>query len=127
MKLPVTADPDCSKFVRPRQISEASRSNRFENSKSRFGTMVIRYSDLFLLLKSSWKTVMRLSSVVIIIFTFQFDCLRSSKREEMDDRGGGDGTFVAVRRISQGLHRGSACHSTSGIFLFIVPLEKKQK
>ncbi|PIN18356.1 hypothetical protein CDL12_08975 [Handroanthus impetiginosus] len=30
----------------------------------------------------------------------------------MDDRGGG-GSFVAVRRISQGLDRGSACHSTS--------------
>ncbi|KAL0397658.1 UNVERIFIED_CONTAM: ELMO domain-containing protein A [Sesamum calycinum] len=31
----------------------------------------------------------------------------------MDDRGGGGGSFVAVRRISQGLDRGSACHSTS--------------
>lgn len=29
----------------------------------------------------------------------------------MDDRGG---SFVAVRRISQGLERGSDCHSTSG-------------
>ncbi|XP_051122591.1 uncharacterized protein LOC127245629 isoform X2 [Andrographis paniculata] len=29
----------------------------------------------------------------------------------MDDRGGG--SFVAVRRISQGLDRGSACHSAS--------------
>ncbi|KAL3815010.1 hypothetical protein ACJIZ3_016278 [Penstemon smallii] len=29
----------------------------------------------------------------------------------MDDRGGG--SFVAVRRISQGLDRGTACHSTS--------------
>ncbi|XP_051146726.1 uncharacterized protein LOC127262165 isoform X3 [Andrographis paniculata] len=29
----------------------------------------------------------------------------------MDDR---EGTFVAVRRISQGLDRGTACHSTSG-------------
>ncbi|KAA8515834.1 hypothetical protein F0562_018555 [Nyssa sinensis] len=28
----------------------------------------------------------------------------------MDDRGG---SFVAVRRISQGLERGNACHSTS--------------
>ncbi|CAA0842451.1 ELMO/CED-12 family protein [Striga hermonthica] len=33
----------------------------------------------------------------------------------MDDRGGGGGgSFVAVRRISQGLDRGSSCHSTSG-------------
>lgn len=32
----------------------------------------------------------------------------------MDDR---EGTFVAVRRISQGLDRGSACHSTSGILI----------
>ncbi|KAK4397386.1 ELMO domain-containing protein A [Sesamum angolense] len=31
----------------------------------------------------------------------------------MDDRGGGGGSFVAVRRISQGLDRGTACHSTS--------------
>ncbi|KAL8062353.1 hypothetical protein ABFX02_02G141100 [Erythranthe guttata] len=32
----------------------------------------------------------------------------------MDDRGGGGGgSFVAVRRISQGLDRGNACHSTS--------------
>ncbi|KAL8500445.1 hypothetical protein ACS0TY_020154 [Phlomoides rotata] len=32
----------------------------------------------------------------------------------MDDRGGGGGgSFVAVRRISQGLDRGSACNSTS--------------
>ncbi|GER43216.1 ELMO/CED-12 domain-containing protein [Striga asiatica] len=32
----------------------------------------------------------------------------------MDDRGGGGGgSFVAVRRISHGLDRGSACHSTS--------------
>ncbi|EXC35648.1 ELMO domain-containing protein A [Morus notabilis] len=30
----------------------------------------------------------------------------------MDERGGG-GSFVAVRRISQGLDRGSTCHSTS--------------
>jgi hypothetical protein len=30
----------------------------------------------------------------------------------MDDRGG---SFVAVRRISQGLDRGNTCHSTSGI------------
>lgn len=30
----------------------------------------------------------------------------------MDDRGGG--SFVAVRRISQGLERGNTCHSTSG-------------
>ncbi|KAL6569280.1 hypothetical protein OROMI_013794 [Orobanche minor] len=29
----------------------------------------------------------------------------------MDDRAGG--SFVAVRRISQGFHRGNACHSTS--------------
>lgn len=35
----------------------------------------------------------------------------------MDERGGEGGSFVAVRRISQGLDRGSACHST-GIFLF---------
>lgn len=36
----------------------------------------------------------------------------------MDDR---EGSFVAVRRISQGLERGNGnttCHSTSGIFLF---------
>ncbi|KAL6513544.1 hypothetical protein OROGR_021030 [Orobanche gracilis] len=32
----------------------------------------------------------------------------------MEDRGGGGGTFVAVRRIAQGIDRGSACHSTSG-------------
>ncbi|KAG2404162.1 ELMO domain-containing protein A-like isoform X1 [Vigna umbellata] len=32
----------------------------------------------------------------------------------MDDRGG---SFVAVRRISQGLDRGSACHSTSAEFV----------
>ncbi|XP_022857430.1 ELMO domain-containing protein C-like isoform X3 [Olea europaea var. sylvestris] len=32
----------------------------------------------------------------------------------MDDRGGdGGGSFVAVRRISQGLDRGNTCHSTS--------------
>lgn len=31
----------------------------------------------------------------------------------MDDRGGG--SFVAVRRISQGLDRGNPCHSASGI------------
>ncbi|KAL7083400.1 hypothetical protein ABFS83_14G151300 [Erythranthe nasuta] len=33
----------------------------------------------------------------------------------MDDRGGGGGggSFVAVRRIPQGLDRGGACHSTS--------------
>ncbi|KAG8391498.1 hypothetical protein BUALT_Bualt01G0194000 [Buddleja alternifolia] len=32
----------------------------------------------------------------------------------MDDRGGGGGgSFVAVRRISRGLDRGNACHSTS--------------
>ena len=30
----------------------------------------------------------------------------------MDDRGGG--SFVAVRRISQGLERGNTCHSSSG-------------
>lgn len=35
----------------------------------------------------------------------------------MDDKGGEGGSFVAVRRISQGLDRGTACHST-GIFLF---------
>lgn len=35
----------------------------------------------------------------------------------MDDRGGGGGgSFVAVRRISQGLDRGGACHSTGIIF-----------
>jgi len=34
----------------------------------------------------------------------------------MDDRGG---SFVAVRRISQGLERGNACHTTSGIFTFL--------
>lgn len=34
------------------------------------------------------------------------------RRREMDDRGGG--SFVAVRRISQGLERGNTCHSTSG-------------
>ncbi|KAL6557302.1 hypothetical protein OROMI_017652 [Orobanche minor] len=33
----------------------------------------------------------------------------------MEDRGGGGGgSFVAVRRIAQGIDRGSACHSTSG-------------
>ncbi|XP_057805484.1 uncharacterized protein LOC131020587 isoform X1 [Salvia miltiorrhiza] len=31
----------------------------------------------------------------------------------MDDRGGGGESFVAVRRMSNGLDRGSACHSTS--------------
>jgi len=31
----------------------------------------------------------------------------------MDDRGG---SFVAVRRISQGLERGSVYHSSSGKF-----------
>lgn len=31
--------------------------------------------------------------------------------DNMDDRGG---SFVAVRRISQGTERGSTCHSTSG-------------
>lgn len=31
----------------------------------------------------------------------------------MDERGG---SFVAVRRISQGLDRGNTCHSTSGNF-----------
>ncbi|XP_051122604.1 uncharacterized protein LOC127245645 [Andrographis paniculata] len=31
----------------------------------------------------------------------------------MDDRG--EGSFVAVRRISQGLDRGSACHSASSV------------
>ncbi|PIN22797.1 hypothetical protein CDL12_04492 [Handroanthus impetiginosus] len=31
----------------------------------------------------------------------------------MDERGDGGGSFVAVRRISQGLDRGSACHSGS--------------
>ncbi|XP_042061863.1 ELMO domain-containing protein C-like [Salvia splendens] len=30
----------------------------------------------------------------------------------MDDRGGEGGSFVAVRRISQGLDQGTACHST---------------
>lgn len=45
---------------------------------------------------------------------------RRSSSRGMDDRGGGGGgSFVAVRRISQGLDRGSACHSTSGIFLFL--------
>ena len=38
----------------------------------------------------------------------------------MDDRGG---SFVAVRRISQGLERGNTCHSTSGTFLFAHFLE----
>ncbi len=33
----------------------------------------------------------------------------------MDDRGG---SFVAVRRISQGLERGNTCQTTSGNFFF---------
>ena len=37
---------------------------------------------------------------------------RGGGMREMDDRGGG--SFVAVRRISQGLERGNTCHSTSG-------------
>lgn len=35
----------------------------------------------------------------------------------MEDRGG---SFVAVRRISQGIERGNTCHSTSGIHCCIV-------
>lgn len=35
----------------------------------------------------------------------------------MDDRGG---SFVAVRRISQGLERGNTCHSTSGKLFFSI-------
>ena len=32
----------------------------------------------------------------------------------MDDRGSG-GSFVAVRRVSQGFDRGNTCHSSSGM------------
>lgn len=39
----------------------------------------------------------------------------------MDDRGGG-GSFVAVRRISQGLDRGTACHSTGKFLIIFAPI-----